>query len=65
MTYQSRATDPTKLPVQMNIKIPWDFREFLRLEAHQRKVSLNELVREALNDKFAREFKAANRVTAQ
>lgn len=47
MTFQ-REKDPTQLPVQMNIKIPWQLREDMTVIAKRHKVSLAQLTREAL-----------------
>jgi hypothetical protein len=44
----SRETNPTQLPVQMNITIPWQMREDLTMIARDRHVSLAEMTREAL-----------------
>lgn len=47
MTFK-REKDPTQLPVQMNIKIPWQLREDMTQIAKRRKVSLAQLTRDAL-----------------
>lgn len=47
MTFQ-REKDPTQLPVQMNIKIPWQLREDMTEIAKRRNVSLAQLARDAL-----------------
>ncbi len=51
-----RTKDPTKLPVQFNVLIPWDFREFLREVANRRNVSMNSLAKDALMEKYGTEF---------
>lgn len=56
MTFPERTTDPSKINVQMNIKIPWDFREYLREQALLEERSLNALVRNALSEKYGKEF---------
>ena len=48
--------DPTKLPTQLNVQIPWDFKEFLRDKARFEGTSQNKLVISALMDKYGREF---------
>lgn len=41
-------TDPSQLPVQLNAQVPFEYREFLRRKAHDERVSMNWLVRNAL-----------------
>jgi hypothetical protein len=50
MTY--KRNDPDKIAVQLNIKVPFDFREMLTDQAEQRRMSLAALVREALDEKY-------------
>lgn len=45
---KERQTDPTQVSVQLNISVPWQFREDLVEIASQRGTSLAELVREAI-----------------
>ncbi len=47
-----RITDPTQLPVQLNVNVPFHFRETLRGIATKRRVSLNSLVVEALEKEY-------------
>ena len=49
-------TDPTKLPVQLNVNVPWDFKEFLRRKAADEGTSQNRLVVNTLMAKFGSEF---------
>jgi len=49
-------TDPTKLPVQLNINIPWDFKEFLKAKAATEGTSQNKLVVNCLMTKYGSEF---------
>lgn len=44
--------DPAKVPVQLNIKVPFDYREMLVDQAEARSMSLNAIVREALDDRY-------------
>lgn len=37
----SRRLDPEDVPVQLNVKVPWHYREQLVREAKERGVSLN------------------------
>jgi len=45
---KERQKDPTQVPVQLNISVPWQFREDLIAIAKERNTSLAELVREAI-----------------
>ena len=45
----ARHSDPTQVKVQLNIKVPWEYREHLIATANERGVSLNRLVNDALN----------------
>ena len=47
-----RLRDPNKVPVQLNVKIPFEFREKLYAIAKRRKKSLNSLVYEALKHAY-------------
>lgn len=49
-------TDTTKLPVQLNVHIPWDFREFLKAKAERDRTSVAALVKDALLSNYGREF---------
>lgn len=51
-----RRGDPTKLPVQFNLKIPWDFKEFLATKAEREHTSQNQLVVDALEKCYGVEF---------
>ena len=48
--------DPTKIPVQLNIQVPWDFKQFLERKASSDKTSQNKLVLKALMNAYGREF---------
>lgn len=43
-----RITDPNKVPVQLNITVPFEFREHLHKLAEERHTSLTQMCREAL-----------------
>jgi predicted HicB family RNase H-like nuclease len=47
MTFK-RQTDPRQLPVQLNVKVPWQLREDLTAIASEQQLSLNELVNKAI-----------------
>jgi predicted HicB family RNase H-like nuclease len=47
MTFK-RQTDPRQLPVQLNVKVPWQLREELTDIATEQHISLNELVNKAI-----------------
>ena len=49
---QQRKKEPRQLPVQLNVKIPWSFREFLSDQAEQEGLSLNKLVTQVLMAEF-------------
>ena len=55
-TPTSRIKDPRQLPVQLNVTMPWAFREYLRAQAEEQKVSLNKLCVEALQAKYGRGY---------
>lgn len=55
MTFQ-REKDPTQLPVQMNVKIPWQLREDMTLIARRNNVSLAQLTRDALMEGLKRDL---------
>ena len=44
----TKRTDPEDIPVQLNVRIPWHYREQLIAEAAERGVSLNRYVTNAL-----------------
>jgi len=54
----TRIKDPRQLPVQLNVALPYSFREFLRARADQDKISLNKLCIDALRAKYGREYDA-------
>ena len=43
-----RLTDPRDAPVQLNIRVPWFYREQLTRIARERKVSFNRLIANAI-----------------
>jgi len=53
--------DPTKVPVQLNVKIPWDFRQFLSEKSKDDRVSLNQLVSSALDKSYGAQFRRSLR----
>jgi hypothetical protein len=44
------------LPVQLNVKAPWAFREFLIGEAARQNKSLNQLVIDTLTDSYGKAY---------
>jgi hypothetical protein len=52
----NKVKDPRQLPVQLNVQIPWSFREFLSAQAERDKTSLNKLCIAALRDKYGAEY---------
>lgn len=48
--------DPRKVPVQFNIKIPWEWKQFLEEKAAADRTSQNKLAYEALQRSYGREF---------
>jgi hypothetical protein len=60
----TRIKDPRQLPVQLNVSLPWAFREFLSAQAERDKTSLNKLAVQALRDKYGKDFDLAeSRIT--
>jgi len=51
---KQRTTDPTKVTVQVNFKVPWDFREYLIAEAARQGVGASELIRTCLEKQYLR-----------
>lgn len=51
-----REKDPRQLPVQLNITIPWAFKEYLIKHGERTKTPLAQVVREALDDKYGPGF---------
>ena len=49
-------TDPTKVHVQFNVKIPWDFKRFLEAKSERENISQNELAVDALMRAYGNEF---------
>lgn len=45
---KERGTDPRHISVQLNISVPWSFREFLIQRATKEEISLNQLVLKAI-----------------
>lgn len=58
-------TDPTKLPVQFNIKIPYDFKRFLEAKSDQERISQNQLAVDALMKTYGREYRRSLRGTQE
>lgn len=48
LTEAPRRTAPEEVPVQLNVKVPWYYREQLTQMAHERGLSLNRFVVNAL-----------------
>lgn len=48
MTKPHRVKDPKQLPVQLNVPVPWEYREHLIRVAQDRQISLAQLVRDSL-----------------
>jgi hypothetical protein len=64
MASNQKQKDPRQLPVQLNVQVPWAFREFLGAQAERDKTSLNKLCVEALRDKYGKDFDIAeSRIT--
>ena len=59
MSFDNRQTDPTQLPVQVNIKLPFWLREVLISAAADRRVSQAELCRRALERELDSEIRQA------
>ena len=49
-------TDPTKLPVQFNIKVPYDFKRFIEAKSERDRISQNQLAMDALMKAYGREY---------
>ena len=49
--------DPSKIPVQFNVKIPWDFKKFLEQKSTTEEISQNQLALDALMKAYGREFR--------
>jgi len=54
----TRIKDPRQLPVQLNVSLPYSFREYLRDRADRDKISLNKMCVDALMSKFGKEYEA-------
>lgn len=52
MLHRNRITDPQLLPVQVNIKMTFQFREHLHKIASEQGVSLSHLIRNMLEASF-------------
>jgi hypothetical protein len=59
MASNQKQRDPRQLPVQLNVQIPWAFREFLGAQAEREGTSLNKLCVGALRDKYGKDFDLA------
>jgi len=55
-TRSTRQKDPRLLPVQLNVKVSWSFREFLIAEAARQGKSLNQLVGDTLMDTYGKAY---------
>lgn len=52
MTFERRISDPSKVKVQINVKVTWEFREHMTAIAARNGVSLNHLINNALEASF-------------
>ena len=52
-----RITDPRQLPVQLNVQIPWSFREFLIDQAELEGLSLAKLVTRVLMAEYGTAYR--------
>lgn len=59
MAKQQRETDPRQLTVQLNLGIPWAFREYLGAQAELQKTSLNKLCIGVLQERFGEGYEQA------
>lgn len=57
MAFQRTNTDPTEVPVQMNVRIPFFLREVLIAVAKERDISQNELVKLSIMKELAPELR--------
>ena len=48
--------DPSKLKVQFNVQIPWDFKQFLERKSERERISQNKLAMDALMQAYGNEF---------
>lgn len=62
MASTTRITDPTQLPVQLNVQVPFEFREHLIEVARKRRISLSELVRSTLQEALTDDTREATRL---
>jgi hypothetical protein len=49
---RTREKDPRQLPVQLNITIPWAFKEYLIEVAEKNQMGLAQVVRKALDNEY-------------
>lgn len=56
MPKEVKYKDPSKLPVQWNIMVPWDFRQFIRAKSQHDGITQNDLALNALMEAYGREF---------
>jgi hypothetical protein len=59
MPINRRTKDPRQIPVQLNVSIPWAFREYLSEKAAAERTSLNKLCVDVLFKAFGEGFTAA------
>lgn len=45
---RERQKDPTQLPVQLNVTVPWQLREDLYVIADRKRTSMTKLVKDAI-----------------
>ena len=51
--------NPLEIKVQLNTQVTWAWREFLRAHSQEQKISLNALVRNALEAEYGEAFLAS------
>ena len=53
---EQRIKDPNKIAVQINIKVPFDFREFLYTVAESKNTTLTTMLRDMLYQQYGSAF---------
>lgn len=61
MAVNQKHNDPRLIPVQLNVMVPWAFREFLSKRADVEHVSLNKLVFDTLRREYGEAFDKSER----
>ena len=65
MTYKQKINDPRQLAVQLNVSMPWAFRQYLRQQAEEQRISLNKVALDALYAKHGKGYEAAETEVAR